>query len=158
MAVAGSGIKRDIVSLASANDVIVSAPNLLPCSIKHDGPAKTSAYFLVSQQGDTTYEASFRGRRLCGRSVTLPDNYTGHVVLESVTSQEAQDTGAFEVDSPAPPPAEQRELRSVGQFSSLVVWEHDRVPLDDDEFTSSLEWIDVAKSIHADCSTGGTNV
>ncbi|KAJ1956659.1 hypothetical protein EC988_001232 [Linderina pennispora] len=96
-------------------------------------------------------EASFRGRRLCGRRIQVPEQFTGHVLVERVSSQCPQDL-AFEAKEASATPVGQRELTSAGEFSEIVVWEHDRAPMDDDELISSLEWVEVAASIHADCS------
>ncbi|KAJ1892024.1 hypothetical protein LPJ81_005630 [Coemansia sp. IMI 209127] len=150
---------RDAINLeGSTGDSVIGPEKLhqLPCFVDYDGPSKTSVYFLPEKQADLTYEASFRGRQLCGCKITLPDSYVGHVLVESTASDHdgLQDM-AFESDDVASPTNdEQRELRSVGRFEDLTVWEHDRVPLqDDDEFICSLQWIDVASSIHADCTT-----
>ncbi|KAJ1664906.1 hypothetical protein EV178_003690 [Coemansia sp. RSA 1646] len=151
---------RDIINLSSTGDASITGSerlHQLPCFVDYDGPAKTSVYFLPEKQADLTYEASFRGRQLCGRKVTLPNSYIGHVLVESTALPHhgSQDM-AFESDVAAATPTndEQRELRSVGQFEELTVWEHDRVPLqDDDEFICSLQWVALANSIHADCTS-----
>ncbi|KAJ2820381.1 hypothetical protein FBU31_005245 [Coemansia sp. 'formosensis'] len=144
---------RDQINLKSDSETqTVACLHLLPCAVKYSGPANTSTYFLPQQQPDSTYEATFRGRQLHGRKVCLPDNYTGHVVVDSVATNDASDS-AFESETPETPAAEQRVILSAGQFDSFTVWEHDRVPAeDDDEFITSLEWISVAASIHADCT------
>ncbi|KAJ2121468.1 hypothetical protein GGF48_004108, partial [Coemansia sp. RSA 921] len=113
--------------------------HLLPCSVDHNGPAKTTTYFLPKQTG-TTFEAAFRGRQIHGRSVDLPHGYAGHVV-ESTTGS----FGAFENDTSA-----RVELLSVEQFTSITVWEHDQLPRPDDEAISALAWTKVAQSIHCD--------
>ncbi|KAJ2064059.1 hypothetical protein GGI17_001251 [Coemansia sp. S146] len=144
---------HDQINLKSDNETLaVDCLHLLPCAVKYSGPANTSTYFLPQQQPDLTYETTFRGRQLHGRKVRLPENYTGHIVIDSVATNEASDS-AFESETPDMPAAEQRVILSAGQFASFTVWEHDRVPAeDDDEFITSLEWIAVAASIHTDCT------
>ncbi|KAJ2390613.1 hypothetical protein H4S02_001762 [Coemansia sp. RSA 2611] len=143
----------DLVNLKGNDEAqTVDCLHLLPCAVKYSGPASTSTYFLPQQQPNLTYEATFRGRQLLGRKVHLPENYTGHIVVDSVATGEAGDS-AFESEALDVPAAEQRVISSAGSFDSLTVWEHDRLPIeDDDEFISTLEWISVAASIHADCS------
>jgi ribonuclease H2 subunit C len=53
--------------------------HVLPCHIAYDGPSKVSQFFKAranpaDESASTTY---FRGRKLCGRTVPLPENYTG---------------------------------------------------------------------------------
>ncbi|KAJ1823009.1 hypothetical protein LPJ75_000115 [Coemansia sp. RSA 2598] len=156
--------KSDVVNLRNIKNPSAEGSSnancllhLLPCSIKYDGPAKTETYFLPSEQPDGTYEASFRGRQLFGRKIALPDLYSGHVVIETTVPVDTHDS-AFESEIADEPETEQRELLTVENFDELMVWEHDRVPaVDDDEFIASLEWIDVAASIHADCSSATDN-
>ncbi|KAJ2375801.1 hypothetical protein IW150_002344 [Coemansia sp. RSA 2607] len=151
---------RDVVNLTrtGTDDAdTIDCLHLLPCSIKYDGPAKTDTYFLpvplVETGKSDTYEAAFRGRQLFGLKVTLPPSYVGQVVIET-TAQDSTHDSAFESEIAEEPAAVQRELLAVSNFEKLTVWEHDRVPAaDDDEFITSLEWIDVAASIHADCSS-----
>ncbi|KAJ2822587.1 hypothetical protein IWW50_004149, partial [Coemansia erecta] len=120
--------------------------HLLPCSIDHDGPVKSSTYFIPQPQTkDSTFETAFRGRQLHGRSIELPEGYSGHVVVECV-SENTNDIAFEENDGCA-----QLELRSTEQFDRFTVWEHDRLPMpDDDEVISALAWIQVANSIHSD--------
>ncbi|KAJ2658472.1 hypothetical protein IW148_004677 [Coemansia sp. RSA 1199] len=115
--------------------------HLLPCSVDHNGPAKTTTYFLPTKQSATTFEAAFRGRQIHGRTVDVPPGYTGHVV-ES-TSGSTHD--AFENNTSV-----RLELLSVEQFTSITVWEHDQLPRPDDEAISALAWTKVAQSIHCD--------
>jgi len=51
---------------------------IMPCHIAYNGPSNVSEFFRVRQDQETqTAVSSFRGRKLCGRRVQLPDNYTG---------------------------------------------------------------------------------
>ncbi|KAJ2716480.1 Ribonuclease H2 subunit C [Coemansia spiralis] len=133
----------------SAMDTAPGTLHLLPCAIDYSGPAKTAAYFLPEKQADGTLEAAFRGRQLRGLTVTLPHKYTAHVMMEAAV--EANE--AFEAAPTDGFGEEQVGLTSAEEFAELTVWEHDRLPLPaDDEFIAALSWIDVAASIHADCS------
>ncbi|XP_077216470.1 uncharacterized protein LOC143851030 isoform X2 [Tasmannia lanceolata] len=53
----------------------------LPCCIKHDGPSDVShCLFLLLGfivEGFEVEEASFRGRKLQGASIPLPEGYCG---------------------------------------------------------------------------------
>ncbi|KAF4507003.1 hypothetical protein G6O67_005682 [Ophiocordyceps sinensis] len=55
-------------------------PNLLPCRVHHTGPVDpVSEYWDPTQSEDSTSVAYFRGRKLKGRTVALPDNFKGVV-------------------------------------------------------------------------------
>jgi hypothetical protein len=58
----------------------------LPCKIKYTGAARVSTFFLVSQSADAGVGApeqalsTFRGRRLVGARVPVPDGSRGYVL------------------------------------------------------------------------------
>ncbi|KAJ2293293.1 hypothetical protein IWW55_005755 [Coemansia sp. RSA 2706] len=131
---------HDAVNLKCASDKHTEHLHLLPCSVHHDGPAKTATYFVPDSNG-TTSTAAFRGRQLQGLAVALPPGYIGHVVVESSAST---DNAAFEHAADT-----RLELLSTELFSKFTVWEHDRLPRPaDDQAISALAWVDVAASIH----------
>ena len=51
--------------------------HVLPCHISYTGPSKVSEFFKVRQNPETHPTTSFRGRKLCGHTVSLPANYAG---------------------------------------------------------------------------------
>jgi ribonuclease H2 subunit C len=54
---------------------------VLPCHIAYNGPANVSQFFKprVESSNEELTLANFRGRKLCGRTVQLPHNYSGTV-------------------------------------------------------------------------------
>ncbi|GFQ04828.1 ribonuclease h2 subunit c [Phtheirospermum japonicum] len=55
----------------------------LPCCIKHDGPTPVSHYFKpkttgIEVDGLKVEEAYFRGRKLHGTTIALPEGYSGN--------------------------------------------------------------------------------
>jgi ribonuclease H2 subunit C len=69
-------------------------PHLLPCKVNHDGPVNASERYWKAEVGQGSYDpyrwlnaiftstdgkhtAYFRGRKLQGRSVKLPEGYRG---------------------------------------------------------------------------------
>ncbi|KAJ2849930.1 hypothetical protein IWW36_002279 [Coemansia brasiliensis] len=132
----------ELLNLKCTQDTLTEKLHLLPCSVSHDGTARTD-YFILSTEPDQTLVTSFRGRQLQGCQISLPADYTGHVVVESM----AADDTAFE-DSNS---KMRLELQSTEQFDKFTVWEHDRLPQPaDDEMISALKWIEVAACIHED--------
>lgn len=53
-------------------------PNLLPCKIAYNGPVKAeSRYWSTQAEADGSKTTYFRGRKLQGKDVPLPDGYSG---------------------------------------------------------------------------------
>lgn len=103
-----------------------STCHLLPVTIKRDGPAKVSAYFepVISEQQGTLH-ASFRGKPLLGKTLDVPDGFTGLVA--------SGDEGKFAAKS---------------SFEKFTYWKWDQRPADNDPVKQSLDWLDVSKAIH----------
>ena len=59
-------------------------PHLLPCRIHHDGPVEAGdRYWRPEKSDDGKQTAYFRGRRLQGRTLTVPDGYKGMAARRS---------------------------------------------------------------------------
>lgn len=150
--------------------------NLLPCRVQHTGPTgPSSAYWnpsvdeseshnsirigqdhdteaISSHSSDGIKTAYLRGRRLQGKTASLPEGYRG-VVLQRKDD--------------APEPAEQPDVVMIGEdgdegsaprlgtmhvmtkFDKMVVWSHDAVAdaLSDPYLRSVEEWFKVAESV-----------
>ncbi|KAI9592178.1 hypothetical protein BDF19DRAFT_452601 [Syncephalis fuscata] len=53
----------------------------LPCSIDHHGSANVNIFFCPELKSTTEtdeWQASFRGRALVGRTISVPTGYEGH--------------------------------------------------------------------------------
>lgn len=156
----------------------LSTAHLLPCRIHHDGPVRTSRRYWDPKPGhgppsiltlpkkkderavaneennvaDGKPEAYFRGRRLNGRPVRVPEGYRGVVVREG--EEEADKVGkggAIEEEMEEGDEEEQVEVKTldeVARFEELVVWGHETVPEDDDVFVKGVEeWIRFAEAV-----------
>ncbi|KAF2861809.1 ribonuclease H1 small subunit [Piedraia hortae CBS 480.64] len=112
--------------------------NLLPCSIKHDGPIQVPERLwspCTGTDGDKT--VYFRGRQLRGQSVKLPEGYEG-AVLEK-TDQAAPDCGEEDI----------KKMEIKGTFGEFVVWAHDALPSKEDSHVKAVEeWMGFAAAIH----------
>ncbi|KAL0252066.1 hypothetical protein GEMRC1_001278 [Eukaryota sp. GEM-RC1] len=47
----------------------------LPCNIQYSGPIDSS-YFLVSEDDNSVAQSSFRGRKLLGKPLDVPSDYS----------------------------------------------------------------------------------
>ncbi|KAL8769951.1 MAG: hypothetical protein Q9209_004198 [Squamulea sp. 1 TL-2023] len=137
-------------------------PNLLPCRIHHDGPVNaTRRYWDPQHDKDGNLEAYFRGRKLKGREVKLPEGYKGVVVREEakedntqrknvkrMSRQQLQDEDADEDDE-----EEVKVLEEVAGFKDFIVWGHEAVADGDDAYIKGVEeWIKFAEAVGAHLS------
>ncbi|KAL8670536.1 MAG: hypothetical protein Q9168_004933 [Polycauliona sp. 1 TL-2023] len=134
-------------------------PNLLPCRINHDGPVNASRrYWAPERNQDGQLEAYFRGRKLKGREVTLPEGYKGVVVKEAPNEDDSEKTNTErlrrrqldeeDVDEDEEP--EVKILEEEANFKDFVVWGHEAMADGDDAFVKGVEeWIGFAAAVGA---------
>ncbi|XP_070622459.1 ribonuclease H2 subunit C isoform X2 [Erythrolamprus reginae] len=136
---AGGGGERGPgrLALASLPGAPRDALHLLPCSIRHDGPAAVARYFAPAVRRDPEApegeaSVSFRGRSLKGKESSLPKGYVGLVLEETNLG----------------PTSEEREVSVKSTFDSLTVWNLERAPSNSDEIVMALDWPAIARGIH----------
>ncbi|KAK4229922.1 ribonuclease H2 non-catalytic subunit-domain-containing protein [Podospora fimiseda] len=121
-------------------------PNLLPCSIKHSGsigPVSTSFWNpKISEDGKQV--SFFRGRKLKGKTIKLPEGYKG-VVGSVEESKEEEEDVVIDLDK------EGGKLKVEGEFEEVVVWGMtEEVEGDDDVYVRGVEeWIEMSGRIHS---------
>ncbi|KAI3506298.1 hypothetical protein L1887_28655 [Cichorium endivia] len=116
----------------------------LPCCVKYDGPSPVSHYFKpkptgVEVDGLNVKEAYFRGRKLQGTTVPLPDGYSGFVIGKKASGKRKaskDDVG----------PTASWEMNA--KFQNITFWNHDNLPSKEDAFLRAFHWFDVAKALH----------
>lgn len=97
-------------------------------------------------------EAYFRGRKLNGRAVAVPEGYRGAVVKEKAEPlQLKKQTERMTPESGLESEKIEREskiLEEVGDFDQLMVWSHEAMAEGDDPFVKGVdEWISFATSV-----------
>ncbi|OJD19394.1 hypothetical protein AJ78_00664 [Emergomyces pasteurianus Ep9510] len=143
-------------------------PNILPCRIHHDGPVHISSRYWkpVFDDGNTdTATAYFRGRRLRGRRVLIPQGYQGVVASQTDPnpklapqnsgtrqkrdrSHEQDGTEEEEDDDDDDLEPSTTILDNQGTFSDFMVWDHEKLPATDDPFVKGVsEWIRFAEAV-----------
>ncbi|CAI7666873.1 unnamed protein product [Penicillium discolor] len=127
-------------------------PNIIPCRIHHDGPIDSlDRYWTVKDEKDNTQTAHFRGRKLRGRRVALPDGYQGVVATPTdrvlPATQRADSDGAEDAETEPEEPVKIMEMQST--FDEFVVWGHEALPAADDTFVKGVEeWLQFADAMH----------
>lgn len=124
--------------------------NILPCRINHTGPTKvTKRYWQPRTETDNTKTAHFRGRRLRGEVVKLPENYQG-LVLKATDQTIIEPVPPAEEDEEPELPEPVKIVEVVSTFEEVTIWGHDQVPASDDTFVKGVEeWISFAEAIHS---------
>lgn len=112
---------------------------------------------MVSKDGSKN--AYFRGRKLKGKSVKIPDGYSGAVLLTTDKT-----IGSTQITAPPPPPgydvendAEDEEmetdnaktLEQVATFDEITLWGHDAAPSNtEDGYAKAIEeWVAFADTV-----------
>ncbi|XP_059574543.1 ribonuclease H2 subunit C [Alligator mississippiensis] len=109
--------------------------HLLPCALRHDGPAPVGRYFTPAvRQGARLKSVSFRGRRLLGQDLPVPTGYVGLVLKE---------------DEKPCSEDEERRVRVKSTFTALTAWTREQAPSADDALQGALGWPHIAQAIHA---------
>ncbi|KAL8950645.1 MAG: hypothetical protein Q9222_003329 [Ikaeria aurantiellina] len=131
--------------------------NLLPCRIHHDGPIKVHPRYWNPQPDENgTPEAYFRGRKLKGREVKLPEGYKGVAVRDGVKldderrEDELKRTKVEDDDDEDEEEEGLKVMDQVAEFGEYMVWGHESVVDGDDGFIKGVEeWIRFAEMMHA---------
>ncbi|KAL4927371.1 ribonuclease H2 subunit C [Aspergillus undulatus] len=128
-------------------------PNILPCRIHHDGPVKSLDRYwtpTVDEKDKDLQTAYFRGRKLRGRRVHIPEGYEGvvatHTDREMPSARKNEVVGEeSEKDEPV------KILEKQATFGDYVVWGHEAVPAADDSFVKGVEeWVKFAEAMHTE--------
>ncbi|EPS36078.1 hypothetical protein H072_10496 [Dactylellina haptotyla CBS 200.50] len=140
--------------------------NILPCRIKYTGPASSSRQFWnpTSEQaqeandgtpGGETHTSYFRGRKLVGTKLVVPDGYQGRVLnppsnepltgnqKREVLYQDDEDDEGDEIEEAA-------QWTTESSFSEIMVWGHElAVDGSQDGVVKGLEeWMGMSKILN----------
>ncbi|KAJ5195267.1 Ribonuclease H2 subunit C [Penicillium cinerascens] len=126
-------------------------PNILPCRIHHDGPIDSTDRFWTPETDarDNNQSSYFRGRKLRGRRVTIPEGYTGIVatLTDRVSQQPVKNASAEDEVTELEEPV--NILETQGTFDDMIVWGHEILPAADDPYVKGVEeWVRFAETMH----------
>ncbi|KAK6933893.1 Ribonuclease H2, subunit C [Dillenia turbinata] len=133
------------INLCSSAPVdLTNEVHQLPCCIKYSGPSAISHYFKprpagIEIEGLAVEEAYFRGRKLQGTTVMLPEGFCGYVLGRKV-SHKRKASQMSEGNSNCWEP--------TARFQNITCWNHDSLPSHDDAFLRSFHWLAVSKALH----------
>ncbi|CAN6237256.1 unnamed protein product [Urochloa humidicola] len=115
--------------------------HLLPCGIRQNGCAPVSDYFKprstgVEVEGVKVEEAFFRGRKLQGATLALPDGYRGYVLEKKSGGKDTHNSD------------EVSNFVSRAEFQNITYWNHDTMPSAEDSLPRCFHWLTVANTMH----------
>ncbi|KAL4938077.1 hypothetical protein BDV06DRAFT_201739 [Aspergillus oleicola] len=128
-------------------------PNIIPCRIHHDGPVKSLDLYwkpVADEKDKDLQTAYFRGRKLRGRRVQIPEGYEG--VVATHTDREIPSTTDNETMNEEGEQAETvKILEKQATFGDYMVWGHETIPAADDSFVKGVEeWVKFAEAMHTE--------
>ncbi|OAA68326.1 ribonuclease h2, subunit c [Niveomyces insectorum RCEF 264] len=140
-------------------------PHLLPCRIHHSGPVgPTEAFWEPKATEDGKTTAYFRGRKLHGHAVKVPNGYRGVVGARRESPREQarrsnQPEEVIDVDAGSDEQAAQQqqldtgELVVLAEFGELVVWGHQNTAdATTDPYVRGInEWMALAEEVRFIC-------
>lgn len=124
--------------------------HLLPCGTNYSGGAAVEDYFKIkaagtNEDGIEMKEAAFRGRKLMGSTLLLPDGFCGFVLKKdiglnpengNISKVKSSDKEAFDV------------WEADSRFGKFTYWNHDTLPSKADHIRSVMEWLPVSAALH----------
>uniref|UniRef100_A0A0D9VCN5 Uncharacterized protein n=1 Tax=Leersia perrieri TaxID=77586 RepID=A0A0D9VCN5_9ORYZ len=116
--------------------------HLLPCGIKQNGAAAVFDYFKpkdtgVEVDGVRVEEAFFRGRKLQGATIALPDGYRGYILDKRSGGKGMQNLEG-----------EVTNFKSRAEFQDITYWNHDTTPSAEDSLPRCFHFLTVANAMH----------
>ncbi|QIW99739.1 hypothetical protein AMS68_005257 [Peltaster fructicola] len=143
-----------MIAIKQSSEQRKLTPNVLPCSIRHDGPVSVDKrYWNPISNSKDEQTAYFRGRKLEGTVVKLPAGYQGIVLqktnekLVSRPSMPSFDEDGMQVILPEDN-AETKLFSQEASFDEVVVWGHESLPDADDAYVKGIkEWIGFAEAV-----------
>ncbi|KAI4793375.1 hypothetical protein E4T44_12668 [Aureobasidium sp. EXF-8845] len=144
----------------SDNSTPSCAINVLPCRIQHNGPVNATTRHWTPQVSadEKSNTAYFRGRKLNGTVVDLPDGYTGAILQKTniilpttntitTATPDLLDEAEEEQDSTP----ETKVLQELATFDKITVYGHEVQPdAQEDVYVKGInEWIGLAGAMNS---------
>lgn len=144
-----------MLAIKSTNPDKKCIPNVLPCAIKHNGPVSAEQrYWDPSTEQDGTSTSFFRGRKLRGKEVVLPEGYEGVVLQKTdkkVVAKPSIPVPGVEdemEDASGPKEIDTMIMEQHAKFGQVMVWDHEAVPDAGDVYVKGIEeWIGFAEAV-----------
>lgn len=161
---------QPILTIKPEENKAKAIANLLPCRIHHNGPVDAASQYWKPTTAEGTTKppinlapkkattpnksifsdgsktAYFRGRKLHGKAIKLPEQCHGVVIERRDDTARPAGTEDEELSDPV------GTMRVTADFDELVVWGHEAVAdaAEDPYVRSMEEWLQVADKVRVD--------
>ncbi|KAK1827647.1 ribonuclease H2 non-catalytic subunit-domain-containing protein [Podospora conica] len=132
-----------------------ATPNLLPCRVQHNGSVEPiQSFWEPKKQPDGSSTSYFRGRKLHGTTLPLPQGYRGVVaapVAPPAKDEDSVEEEVIDLEDPNRGKPAQGSLDVQAEFDEVVVWGHEvAVDGQGDPYVRGMEeWVGLAEDIHS---------
>jgi ribonuclease H2 subunit C len=123
--------------LAAREPTAPSHAHMLPCEVQYTGSAPVSQYFKPQPVEGKPQQrvAAFRGRKMCGVALELPEGYTGAVLQDTVQAAVAD--------------GEERRWMHRGKIDSFTYWKQDEFATENEPVLQAVKFAGIASVLHA---------
>ncbi|KAI6369280.1 hypothetical protein MCOR25_004461 [Pyricularia grisea] len=131
-----------------------AAVDLLPCTIHHDGPVdQVQSYWKPTESQDGRKTAFFRGRKLHGKTIKVPEGYKGIVVERGPDDEpaESRPDEPVTIDVDTEEKVATTTLDTKAEFEEMVIWGHESTAdASSDPYVRGVEeWVNLAEQVHS---------
>ncbi|KAI5204274.1 ribonuclease H1 small subunit [Aureobasidium subglaciale] len=142
-----------MLAIKKSENTTPCVANVLPCRIQHNGPvnASTRHWTPETSSDGKSSTAYFRGRKLNGKIVDLPEGYRGAILQKTNTILPPTSTSntplAEDEDLSSVP--ETKVIQEIATFDKITVWGHEVQPdAREDVYVRGVnEWIGLASAV-----------
>ncbi|KAH9615837.1 hypothetical protein KSS87_002041 [Heliosperma pusillum] len=136
------------------NDSVInltSPVHHLPCCVKYTGPTQVSHYFNpkstgIEVDGLQVEEAFFRGRKLQGVTVNLPQGYSGFIMGKKKSSEDKTNKVNGRCKASVISDGNDNNWEMLAKCGNMTFWNHDSCPSQDDASLRLFHLFAVAKA------------
>jgi len=105
---------------------------------------------------DGRSEVYFRGRKLKGKEINVPEGYRGAIVKDAGKEQkpakESRPDSREEEDHDEEEDEELSVLQELGSFDKVMLWGHESIAENEDAFVKGMgEWISFSEAVSLRC-------
>ncbi|GAB2280875.1 hypothetical protein Dimus_015498 [Dionaea muscipula] len=135
----------------------------LPCCVKFTGATSVSHYFKpkttdAEVDGLVVEEAFFRGRKLQGTTIDLPEGYSGFVMGKISFGQDKVRKAPSKGKSSAMLDGNMNSWEMLTKYRKITVWNHESFLSQDDAFLRSFHWFAVSKAVRTSLASPSNRV
>ncbi|KAI5246167.1 ribonuclease H1 small subunit [Aureobasidium subglaciale] len=142
-----------MLAIKKSENVTPCVANVLPCRIQHNGPvnASTRHWTPETSSNGKSSTAYFRGRKLNGKIVNLPEGYRGAILQKTdiILPPTGTSSTPLDEDDDLSSTPETKVMQEIASFDKITVWGHEVQPdSQEDVYVRGVnEWVGLASAV-----------